>query len=210
MELDGVVDAEVFELQNAQGLKGLVSRCEATLGGIDTLINNAGVRHITPIDEVTEDAWREEIDIKVTVPFFLTQAVVPAMRRAGRGYIVNVASISGLMGYGNRAGYCAGNAGMLGLTRQNAVELAPAGIVVNAIAPGFIETPLTNYPAEVSVAMSKMVPLGRRGTVDEVARAVGFLCSEENTYMTGATLIVDGGLCEGFVVDAEPWKNRYQ
>jgi NAD(P)-dependent dehydrogenase (short-subunit alcohol dehydrogenase family) len=163
--------------------------------GIDVLVNNAGINHIRPLVKLDAAAWQEMIQVNLTAPMELIQGFSGGMRERKWGRIVNISSVFSLVTREGRAAYSSTKSGLNGLTRTCAVELAPEGILVNAVCPGYVETEMTrrnNGPAELA-AIASAIPLRRLAQPDEIARVVGFLCSEENTYCTGQLLAVDGG-----------------
>jgi NAD(P)-dependent dehydrogenase (short-subunit alcohol dehydrogenase family) len=183
-----------------------IGAAESEFGRIDILVNNAGVRHIASILDETPESWRRTLDVDLTGAFFSLQRVLPAMQRQGGGKIVNIGSISGMRGFVNRAAYCAAKAGLHGLTRQAAAELAPLNIQVNAVAPGYIETDLATYSAEIIDAMLTTSPTQRRGHAAEVAGVVAFLASPDADLITGAVIPVDGGVTSSVLIAAAPWR----
>ncbi|OLC54752.1 MAG: hypothetical protein AUH85_10835 [Chloroflexi bacterium 13_1_40CM_4_68_4] len=192
-ELGGVaVSLDVRQVASAQTA---IARVVDTLGGLDILVNNAGVNRPQPALEVTEEAWDAVLDTDLKGVFFTAQAAGRHMRERG-GRIVNIASQNGVVGFPKRAAYCSAKAGVVNLTRLLALEWAPYRILVNAVAPTFIETELTavtlSDPALRDEILSR-IPLGHLGTPDDVAAAVVFLASDEARMITGHTLLVDGG-----------------
>jgi NAD(P)-dependent dehydrogenase (short-subunit alcohol dehydrogenase family) len=186
-----------------------IARVERDLGRIDILVNNAGVRHVASIADETPQSWRRTIDVDLSGAFFCLQAVLPAMRRQGGGKIVNIGSISGMRGFVNRAAYCAAKAGLHGLTRQAAAELAPLNIQVNAIAPGYIDTALATYPDEMVSAMLATSPTQRRGQAAEVAGLAAFLACGDSDLITGTVIPLDGGVTSSVLIDAPPWRAQF-
>lgn len=162
---------------------------------VDILVNNAGINVINPLEAISESSWREMYEVNLHAPFRLIQAVAPGMKSRGWGRVVNVSSVWSLVTREKRAVYSAMKSGLNGLTRTVAVELGPSGVLVNAVCPGYVETEMTgqnNSPAEVA-RIAAAIPLRRLAQPEEIARYVGFLCSEENTYITGQMLVIDGG-----------------
>ncbi len=200
----------VAEALRASGAKVLApARAELELGSeasisaylsslkepVDILVNNAGINRLGASHEVKAGDFEETLRINLMAPFKLAAALGQGMKQRGWGRIVNISSIWGLVVRERRVTYAASKAGVIGLTRALAVELAPHGVLVNSIAPGYINTELTkqnNSPAEIE-AISKAIPMGRLGEPAEIAELVAFLCSERNTYLTGQVLACDGG-----------------
>ncbi len=172
-----------------------VRQAKEALGPIDVLVNNAGITRDGLSMRMTDDDFQSVLSTNLSGAFYLIRAVMPDMvkRRAGR--ILNISSVSGLMGNAGQANYAASKAGMIGLTKSVAKELAPRGITVNAIAPGFIQTDMTGaMDAGALEKALEFVPMRRMGAPDDIAQAALFLCSEGAGYITGAVLQVDGGL----------------
>ena len=164
-------------------------------GKVDILVNNAGVTRDDLIMRMSEDAWREVLETNLFGAFWMTKAVTRPMLKARAGRIVNITSVSGQAGQMGQANYSSAKAGLIGLTKATARELASRGITVNAVAPGFVLTELTkDLPEALQTELIARTPLGRFGTVEEIADAVAFLVSDEARYITGQVLAVDGGL----------------
>ena len=164
-------------------------------GRITALVNNAGVAVFKPIGETTFAEWNYVLGTNLNGPFLCTQALVPLMRESGGGAIVNIASISGLRASTLRVAYGSSKAALIHLTKQYAVELGNVGIRVNVIAPGPVETEMAKLVHSVAIRSDyyDAIPLSRYGTVEEMANAVGFLCSDEASFITGQVIAVDGG-----------------
>ena len=174
--------------------EGVKSAC-AEHGQIGVLVNNAGITDDNLILRMSKDAWDRVLATNLTGVFLLTQAVVKGMLRKRYGRIVNVTSIVGLIGNAGQANYAASKAGLVGLTKSVARELASRNITCNAVAPGFIATAMTEKMTDAArEALSGQIPLGRLGSAADVAAAVAFLASEDASYVTGTVLNVSGGL----------------
>ena len=164
-------------------------------GRVDILVNNAGITRDDLIMRMGIDEWKAVLEVNLFGAFYCTKAVLRPMLRARSGRIINMSSVSGQAGQAGQANYSSSKAGLIGLTKATAREVASRGITVNAVAPGFIVTELTkDLPAELQDAIRKQTPLGHFGTVEDIANAVAFLASDEAGYITGQVLAVDGGL----------------
>jgi 3-oxoacyl-[acyl-carrier protein] reductase len=173
----------------------MVQQAKKRFGAIDYLINNAGVVRDKLILRMTESEWDEVIDINLKGSFNFSKAVAPLMIRARSGSILNIASISGIVGSPGQTNYSASKAGIIGFTKALAKELASRNINVNALALGLIDTDMTrSLTEEYRSTILKSIPLGRFGTAEEVAKIAAFLLSEESRYITGQVIQVDGGL----------------
>lgn len=173
----------------------LVSAVVSELGRIDILVNNAGITRDGLIMRMSEEDWDAVLDVNLKGTFNCTKAAVKRMVRQRSGRIVNVTSIMGITGNGGQANYAASKAGIIGLTKSTAKEVGSRGITCNAIAPGWIQTQMTEHlPEAVSEQVLKQVSLGRLGQPEDIAGVTVFLCSEAASYMTGQVLVVDGGL----------------
>lgn len=204
------VVAEIAALgRNAVAIQGDTSAgreaCEAIvkagidgLGSVEILVNNAGITRDNLLVRMGVEEWDEVIGTNLGGPFWMTRAIARPMMKARRGRIINMSSAAGRMGNPGQANYAAAKAGLIGLTKTTARELASRGITCNAIAPGLIETDLTaGLPAAATDALTGMTPLGYVGAVDDVAAAAVYFASDEARYVTGQVLGVDGGIVMG-------------
>lgn len=172
----------------------MVEQTIAAWGRIDILVNNAGITRDAPFMRMREEQWQAVLEIDLTSALVCAQMVVPFMSARGYGRIVNMASLAGLAGNLGQANYAAAKAGLIALTKALARELAPVGITVNAVAPGYIDTDmLDNVPQRQIEWALQAIPMRRLGSPEEVAAAVRFLALPEASYITGHTLVVDGG-----------------
>lgn len=162
---------------------------------LDALVNNAGIAIFKPILDVTYEDWSRVLAVNLTGPFLCAQAAAPLMRDSGGGAMVNITSISGLRASTLRTAYGTSKAGLAHLTQQQAVEFAPLGIRVNAVAPGPVDTAMAKavHTPDIRAAYHDAIPLNRYGLEQELAEAIFFLCSDRASYITGQTLAVDGG-----------------
>jgi 3-oxoacyl-[acyl-carrier protein] reductase len=174
---------------------GLVEQTVSALGGIDIVVNNAGITRDNLAMRLADDDWDAVIAIDLTAAFHICRAALRPMLRQRFGRIVNVSSISGVIGNAGQSNYSAAKAGLIGLTKSLAREVASRDITVNAVAPGFIETEMTTALGDaVKASAIAAIPKGRMGTAEEVAAAITFLVLPESGYITGHVLHVDGGL----------------
>ncbi|MBO8176496.1 MAG: 3-oxoacyl-[acyl-carrier-protein] reductase [Bacillus sp. (in: Bacteria)] len=180
---------------DAEQVQQMVKETIERFGRLDILVNNAGITRDNLLMRMKEEDWDDVLNINLKGVFLCTKAVTRQMMKQRSGRIINISSIVGVSGNAGQANYVAAKAGVIGLTKTSAKELAPRGITVNAIAPGFITTDMTNQLSEeVSQEMLKQIPLGRFGEPSDIAKVAVFLASDAANYMTGQTLHVDGGM----------------
>ncbi len=164
-------------------------------GGLDVLVNNAGINRDALLIRMKEENWDDVIATDLKSDFLTTKAAAMMMMRKRKGSIINISSVVGIIGNIGQANYAAAKAGVIGLTKSCAKELAARNIRVNAVAPGFIETAMTDgIPEKIRESMIASIPLGRMGQPEDVAKAVCFLASDDSSYITGQVLVVSGGL----------------
>jgi len=182
-------------VSDADQVKQMIDETLKTFGSIDMLVNNAGITRDSLLMRMKEDEWDDVININLKGVFLCTKAVTRQMMKQRAGKIVNLASIVGVIGNPGQANYVAAKAGVIGLTKTTAKELASRNITVNAVAPGFITTDMTEaLPEDVKEQMLGSIPLGKLGSAEDVAGAVAFLLSNDANYITGQTIHVDGGM----------------
>ena len=180
---------------SAPEIERLFTEALAAFGRIDILVNNAGITKDNLILKMSEEEFDAVLDTNLKGAFLCMKHAAKLMLKQRGGRIVNISSISGIIGNAGQANYCAAKAGLIGLTKSLARELGSRGITVNAVAPGFIETDMTDkLPAQVKEGMLAQIPLKRAGTAKDIAEAVAFLASENAAYITGQTLEVNGGM----------------
>jgi len=180
---------------NAESAEAMVSNTVEGLGGIDILVNNAGITRDTLILRMKEEDWDAVINVNLKGTFNCTKAAVKHMSRQRSGKIVNIASIVGLMGNAGQANYSASKAGVIGLTKTAAREFAARGLNINAVAPGFIATAMTDaIPEKAKNELTAQIPMGRLGSSEDVAEAVVFLSGPASDYITGQVISVNGGM----------------
>ncbi|WP_203332604.1 3-oxoacyl-[acyl-carrier-protein] reductase [Planococcus beigongshangi] len=194
-ENGGEAIAVKANVADSADVKAMVDAAMEAFGSVDILVNNAGITRDNLMMRMKDDEWDDVINTNLKGVFVCTKAVTRQMMKQRAGRIVNIASIVGVMGNAGQANYVASKAGVIGLTKTTARELASRGITANAVAPGFITTDMTDSLNEdIQKTMMGQIPLGRFGKPDEVAKAALFLASDEASYMTGQTLHIDGGM----------------
>ncbi|WP_077617786.1 3-oxoacyl-[acyl-carrier-protein] reductase [Bacillus sinesaloumensis] len=182
-------------VSDSESVTNMVKEVISTFGSLDILVNNAGITRDNLLMRMKEEEWDDVININLKGVFLCTKAVTRQMMKQRSGKIINIASIVGVSGNPGQANYVAAKAGVIGLTKTAAKELASRNINVNAVAPGFITTDMTDkLPDDVKNEMLKLIPLARFGDTTDISGAVLFLASDNSTYMTGQTLHIDGGM----------------
>jgi 3-oxoacyl-[acyl-carrier protein] reductase len=183
------------DVSDAGQVQRLVEDVETLFGQLDILVNNAGITRDNVIVRLKDDDWQAVIDANLRSAFVAIRAASRGMMKRRWGRIINVASVVGLMGNKGQANYAASKAGLIGLTKSVAKELASRNVLANVVAPGFIQTDMTAaLPAEARAALAGQIPLERLGEPRDIAGAVAFLASDLASYVTGQVLVVDGGL----------------
>ena len=183
------------DLSRSDGCKKLVTQCVDQLGGIYALINNAGITRDGLLMRMRDAQYHDVIKANLDSCFFCTREAMPYMVKARQGRIVNITSVIGIIGNAGQANYAASKAAIIGLTKSSAKEIGRKGICVNAVAPGFIKTAMTDELSDdQKKSMKSAIPLRRFGTPSDVAGVVTFLCSDKAAYITGQVLVVDGGM----------------
>jgi 3-oxoacyl-[acyl-carrier protein] reductase len=182
-------------LSDVDAVKALPQTASEEMGGIDILVNNAGITKDNLFMRMSDDDWHQVINVNLTSTMHLMKSVMRTMMKQRFGRIINITSIVGVTGNAGQVNYAASKAGMIGMTKSFAQEIATRGITANCIAPGFIETAMTaELPENVIKNMLDAIPQGRMGQADEIAASVAFLASNEASYITGQTLHVNGGM----------------
>ena len=193
----GAPEARLFQFDVADPVAAAkaVDEVVSTMGGLHILVNNAGIALDQLVMRVKDEDWQRQLDVNLSGAFHLIRAATRPMMKARGGSIVNLTSVVGEMGNAGQAGYAATKAGLIGLTKSVARELASRNVRVNAVAPGYIDTDMTaSLPEDAKRKMAEMIPLGRLGSAEDVAAAVAWLCSDQASYVTGEVLRVNGGM----------------
>jgi len=191
----GEAEAVPLDIRSRESIKTAFASAAERLGPVEILVNNAGITRDTLAMRMSAEQWNEVIETNLSGSFWCIQAVLQGMMRARWGRIVNIASVVGQSGNPGQANYVAAKAGLIGLTKSLALEIASRNVTVNAVSPGFIQTSMTEgLDEKVKEKILGSVPLKRMGTAEEVAYAVRFLASDEAAYITGHVLNVNGGL----------------
>lgn len=194
-ELGDRVSIETCNLADKESVVSLVARAESAMGGLDILINNAGMTKDMLAMRMKDEDWDQVIAVNLTAAFVLSREAIKIMMKNRWGRIINISSIVGFTGNPGQANYCATKAGLVGMSKSLGIEMATRGITVNCVAPGFIESNMTGKLNEQQTqAIMSKIPLQRMGKPEEIAAAVAFLSSEEAAYITGQTIHVNGGM----------------
>ncbi|KGR81460.1 3-oxoacyl-[acyl-carrier-protein] reductase [Lysinibacillus boronitolerans] len=194
-ENGGEAIAVQASVSKTEEVTALMNAAVKTYGSLDILVNNAGITRDNLIMRMKEDEWDDVLNTNLKGVFLCTKAVTRQMMKQRAGRIINISSIVGVAGNAGQANYVAAKAGVIGLTKTTAKELASRNILVNAIAPGFIETEMTEQlPQDIKQGMLTQIPLAKLGQPEDIAKAVAFLASDDANYMTGQTLHIDGGM----------------
>lgn len=194
-ELQDRVSVIACDLSNPEATNNLITEAETALGGLDILVNNAGITQDGLLLRMTDEQWAQVINVNLSSAFRLSRAAIKGMMKQRSGRIINITSIVGVAGNAGQANYAASKAGLIGLSKSLAAEVATRGITVNCIAPGFIESPMTaalNDKQREKILSE--IPQGIIGSPKDIGAAVVFLASDESGYMTGQTLHVNGGM----------------
>jgi 3-oxoacyl-[acyl-carrier protein] reductase len=192
---DGTVNPKVVDIADGKQLAAAIEETVEKFGKVDILVNNAGITRDTLLISMDDAQFDEVINVNLRSAFVAMKTAAKHMLRQRSGRIINITSVSGIMGNPGQCNYSAAKAGLIGLTKSAAKELAKRGITVNGVAPGFIATDMTDVlPDKVKEIVKPMIPMQRFGQPDEIASVVGFLASDAASYITGQIITVDGGL----------------
>jgi len=185
----------MLNVTNNEQISALIKSITADYGSVDILVNNAGITRDNILVRMKEDEWDDIINTNLSSVYKMSKAVLRGMIKKRSGRIISITSVVGAMGNAGQSNYAAAKAGIMGFTKSLAREVGVRGITVNAIAPGFIQTDMTDkLPEDQKVALASQIPMARLGTVDEIAQSVLFLASESGSYITAQTLHVNGGM----------------
>ncbi len=194
-EIGGGAIAVSANVTDPESCAAAISQVEDALGPIDILVNNAGITRDGLLIRMADEDWSAVLEVNLKGVFNMTKAAVRGMMKRRAGRIVNIASVVGITGNAGQANYSASKAGVIGFSKTVAKELASRGVLVNAVAPGFIDTDMTKaLPESARETLLKLIPLARLGSPDDVASAVLFLSSDLASYITGQVVVVDGGM----------------
>jgi 3-oxoacyl-[acyl-carrier protein] reductase len=195
LAVGGKALAVVGNVTVPEDVERMIDAATEAFGRVDILVNNAGITRDGLLMRMKDEDWDAVLNVNLKGAFLCTRAVFKVMSKQRYGRIINIASVVGQMGNAGQANYCASKAGLIGLTKSNAREMAKRNITVNAVAPGFIATAMTDaLPEKVRADLTAQIPLERLGTADDISNAVVFLASEASGYITGHVLSVNGGM----------------
>lgn len=185
-----------LDVRDSEAVQTVLTQAQNDLGAIAVLVNNAGIHRDNLLLRMKEEQWDEVIDTNLSAVFRMSKICLKSMVKQRSGRIINITSVVGVMGNPGQVNYCAAKAGVIGFTKSLALEMAAYGITVNAVAPGFIETDMTNQlTPEQREWISGKIPMKRSGNVEDIANTVVFLATDRAAYITGQTLHVNGGMC---------------
>lgn len=191
----GVATAYVCNVADSSSVSEVSKKILQDFGKVDIVVNNAGITRDMLMRRITDEMWDDVINVNLRGTFLITRAFVESMRKSKWGRIINISSISGLIGNKGQANYSASKAGVIGFTRTVSKELGNRNITVNAICPGFVDTDMTRVLQPIYIQeITSRIPVGRMGTPEDIANAVLFFASPDSSYVTGQILTVDGGL----------------
>lgn len=195
-ELPGTIDAQLLDVSDRDAIDPFIDAVAERHGRVDILVNNAGITRDGLCMNMEDSDFDDVLTTNLRSAFWLSRAVSRLMIRQRYGRIINIASVSGVMGNAGQANYAASKAGLIGLTKSLAKEVGRRGVTCNVVAPGFVTTDMTaNLPDKVKDSVKTLVPLARFGEPEEIANVVSFLASDEASYITGQVILVDGGMC---------------
>ena len=191
----GMAEACACDVSNGEALSGIIEETASTHGRLDVLVNNAGITRDGLILRMADDDFDAVINVNLRSVFVACRAAAKPMMRGRFGRIINVGSVTGLVGNAGQCNYAAAKAGIVGLTKSLAKELGPKGVTANVLAPGYVETEMTDaLPEELKTTVTKSIPARRFGRPAEIASVVSFLASDQSAYLSGQVIVVDGGL----------------
>ena len=189
------IKVKKFENSSHSQIEKFIEEASEELGGLDILINNAGINRDNLSLRMKEDEWQKVIDVNLTSTFLLSKYAIKKMLKSGSGRVVNITSIVGHTGNIGQSNYAASKAGVIGMSKSLSIEYAKKNITVNCVSPGFIVTDMTNkIPEKIRSILISKIPMGKLGSVDDVSNCAAFLSSDEASYITGETIHVNGGM----------------
>lgn len=196
IDAGGEAKSVACDVSKAADNQAMVKTAVDTYGQVDILVNNAGVVEMVSLEEMTEQQWDQVIAVDLKGTFLGMKYAIPEMEKVGKGKVINITSIAGIVGFSSIAAYCAAKGGVITLTKEAAIEYAPKKINVNAIAPGVIKTKMTDpmlQDKKMADQFKAMIPYPRLGEVDDISYAATYLAADESDFVNGETLVVDGG-----------------